>query len=303
MTNYASIDYYTATTESKNIGEQWFVTWDKYRESCVKEGAKVKAAKRWGYDCVYISDLTWGHHQKNGYLMTSSGQVAGLTWSSVLPTSRRVTRVDFQYTFVVDGGIDLRQVYDKWEEQNTGSRIGTIMHNTTGGQTLYVGSRRSDQYGRFYNKSIESGMSVENVFRLEVEVKKPRADAVLDSLYDDMKRCSISPELIRDYVLSWFDHRGVTTLIDFNKVQPVQLAKSMTSDHKKLVWLRTSVAPTINDLMQRGLCEELTKALGLSSTEHQQMALFSADEEFKKLDVGAKLGEMKDQMEDDARNR
>jgi hypothetical protein len=277
--NYAGIDYYTATAPSKKIGMEWFSRWEKHREYSLKVGYTVKAVKRFGYNCVYINGLTWGVHDRNGYLVTSSGGVAGLTWGHVLPIASKITRVDFHYTFQSNKPIDLNKIYKDWLEEKPGKRKATMVQNSRGGETLYIGSRSSDQYGRFYNKTAEAALETENVYRLEVELKKPRADVAFGKLYKDLGRCSLKASDVRDYVCSWFDKRAVTVDVNFDAVSPIKLTKAVTSDDKKLVWLKTAVAPTLQDLMQRGRVDEVSQALGLDTSQYEQLSLSSLDKE------------------------
>lgn len=297
MFDYAGIDFYTATTNLESVGKIWFDVWNGFKNVRLQQGGKIHDHLKWGFNCVTIGGLTYGANERGGHLMTSHGHVAALTWSKVLPRARRITRVDLQYTFVSPESLDLQAMYDTWVANAAKNRKATIISNSYGGQTLYIGSRQSNQMGRFYNKTAQAKLETPNVYRLEVEVTKPRADPLIESLYQDMNRCSIRASDVRDYVLSWFLDRGIAVDVDFEKVQPFQLSKTITTDEKRLTWLKTGVRPTLLELVDREKTSELSNALGLSSTTYQQMALFAAERELKKLDLLRDFGELKDEMD------
>lgn len=294
--SHAGIDYYTATSDTSQTGMNWFSIWQAHSERSKKTGSKVSAVKRFGYDCLFCNGLTWGRNSKGHFIMISSGIIANRTWQKVVPIAKRITRIDMQYTFVANDFIDLTRVYSDWASLPRGKRKASLVNNTEGGQTLYIGSRKSDQFGRFYYKTAEANLKVKNVYRLEVELKKPRADLVVKELYDAMKMTSIRAVDIKNYVCSWFADRHIAPDIDFETVQPVQLAKVLTSDEKRLIWLRSAVAPTLADLIQRGKTKELAEALGLKSEDYQQLALDSASVVFERIDVKGRLDDLKDEM-------
>lgn len=296
MRDISGIDYYTCTTKSRMSGNWYFDLWHTHKVRALEHGHKVKAFNRNGYACLYIRGLTVGVRQGEEYIITSSGPIAAKTWSRVFPRASRITRVDLQYTFLSPSYIDLREVEAEWEAVKSKNGKGKIIHNTEGGQCLYIGSRQSNQFGRFYNKSEEAGLEVKNIYRLEVELKKPRADAVISELTTDFGGLQLKPQAVRDYVLSWFERRKIALGIDFKVMPPVQLTKVATTDSRKLIWLRSAVAPSLADLMARKKGPLVAKALNLKTEDYEQLAMFSKQENFEKMKLVDELKKLGDKI-------
>jgi DNA relaxase NicK len=137
--------------------------------------------------------------------------------------------------------------------------------NSKGGATLYVGSRHSQFCGRFYDKGIESGQAAAGkILRYEVEIKKPASTKVASVLLGDILAGEASQEEITKYVFHWFMDRGVTPLFKaVGSPYAIEIgAKLETTNERKLRWLRTQVAPTVVRLLECGLREEISAALG-----------------------------------------
>ncbi len=283
--SWAGVDYYTGTTRNERSGMAWLDIWNKYKVDHLKRGNKVTTFKRHSYDCMTVGGLTWGYSGDVGYLMTGSSDDAHLTWQKVLPLANNVTRLDLQYTFEADrsfgeGGIGiLQELYNSILKTEHPTKRHYHCHaNSEGGETLYTGSRNSDQFGRMYNKSVEASLDKQNIFRLEVEFKKPRSQVVFNRFYHEVKMGLANPETVRDIVLSWFAIRGINVTDIFRTITPVQVSAVINTDEKKIKWLRTSVSPTLYDLTDRGKLREVAMALGLSSRTYRQLSLFAQDE-------------------------
>lgn len=242
--------------------------------------------KKHGYKCKVINGLTFGVSEDTGFLLTASSDVAHLTWEKVLPTASNISRLDLQYSFRAEGAKHseggegpLMGLYLKLKQsEHSRKRMYKCIENSKGGETMYIGSRSTDQFGRFYNKSIESGLDVKDVYRLEVEYKKPRSYHLFKKLYKEMRTGGIEALLIRDEVLSWFERRGAVVTELFRRTDPVSVSKVLSSDDKKFKWLRTSVSPTLVDLADRGHLKELAQTLQLTSPQYRQMAMFEMND-------------------------
>lgn len=102
-----------------------------------------------------------------------------------------VSRLDLQLTFPAEGELSANLWRDFHEKQHahesgrgTRKRGVTLISNNEEGNTLYVGSRRSERFVRVYEKSIESGASSSSV-RLESELKGRVPDRVVEECRAD----------------------------------------------------------------------------------------------------------------------
>ncbi len=277
----AGVDYFTATSTDDSVGQQWLGYFNTHKKVSIDTGSKVCTKYQWGFDMVFINGLTWGYSNLGRYLMTASSENAHSYWRKVLPIASNISRLDLHFTFVAKcRGDDLvEKAYKDIKNNGKGHLTSEVIMNSRGGQTLYLGSRKSDQFGRFYYKTAQAPLDYPTgTYRLEVEYKKPRSFAMFSNMLECMKKGTPVPKMIKDTVITWFLARGLK--IDYNSggdVIPTQVSKTMTSDKKKIRWLRTAVAPSLVDLCGRQEFEKLAPALGLTKYEFEQLALFAPD--------------------------
>ena len=273
----SSVDYYTATTHSRSVGYGWAEIYQAYKSIAATRGDRQVAFRRHTYDCVSISHMTFGESQKYGWLLTASSDQAETTWRAVFPVAKRVTRVDLAYTFVLPGDDGFVDRLWGTVSNKSSRRSYRIIKNSSGGTTLYVGSPASDQTGRVYTKYIqEPGGWPEFTYRAEVQLRKPRSDLAGRTMIEDFQNGLSIEERVRSTVIEWFTSRYVDLgQVATTEAISLQVSREVTTDERKLKWLRTSVSPTLVDLTGRGKYEELAASLGLSRQEYEQLSLFA----------------------------
>jgi DNA relaxase NicK len=138
--------------------------------------------------------------------------------------------------------------------------------NADNGETVYIGDRASDIYGRLYDKQAEceeAGESEEaehysSCWRYELELKGPTAERLVDELPVDAERPQWIARLMRDY---WQAH-GVIVAFDAEAGPQLRLGFRRRSDAtSKMRWLRRSVMPSIEWLANNGRRDELQRML------------------------------------------
>jgi hypothetical protein len=125
----------------------------------------------------------------------------------------------------------------------------TVILGEDRGDTLYVGSRKSDMLGRLYDKGRESqDPAYEGCWRWEVQYRRSYALSALRAL-----SCSQDPaESIKATVASWFRDRGVRASFSTTAYPlPVRPARPVDDDARWLAWARKSVAPRAAQLGKR----------------------------------------------------
>lgn len=270
----AAIDWFTATSQSSRVGHNWYELFWRGVEhlKLVKEnGCSTKAQTRIGYEGIEADGMFWGRHNTQGFIFIAWGIVSNGIWQSICPTATRVSRLDLAVTVELGTAEPnvAKKAY-KGQKMDT-QRQYAIVQSSKGGQTLYVGSRSSNQFGRLYDKGKKDyGLEPGKVWRYEVEIKdKPRNNAILESLMDKWRKGKPVPDDITSYVHRWFSVRGVRPRffsqgLDLPKVE-VEVA--MSSNDRKLKWLRQQVAPTVKNLIEQGLGDNALKALGLEQEQ------------------------------------
>jgi len=260
-------DWITLTTPKDDAG---FALYDIANRYWDNTGAQaVDWSNKW-YTGRSGNGLSWGIGQ-NGYVLISSGEAVPSVWIDGILTRSRVTRLDLQVTVklpVADPGLPAKW-YDAVVEQGLHKRrMYGIIKNSKGGQTLYAGSRNSDQYGRFYDKGVESKRGRPGtVYRYEIELKKPRSGTFAAAIVEDLIDGTFPAKDVAFYIYNWWVERGVTPLFSpTNGRNIVTFATRLETDtEKKLHWIRTQVAPTVSKLLDRVGKDDVYAALGIDN--------------------------------------
>jgi DNA relaxase NicK len=257
----AAVDWITCTTESEKVGLSWFEV------LTYAAGPRSTWSNKW-YRGTKIPHARWGFSEERGFILILSGPLAEKHVHSVATSAKSITRLDLCVDVELEEPIpDLAERY--YEHNNEcGKRRYALIVNNRHGKTLYVGSRQSDQFGRVYDKGVESKtLRPGLLWRYEVELKKPRSKPVYDELHKKYKNNRDDhARSIFTYVANWFDAREVAPPWngDVESDIVVSIGKTVTTADRKIAWLRTQVRPTIAFLVRAGLQERLEEAIGFT---------------------------------------
>lgn len=238
----------------------------EYLEHSLGQGNRSKLWSSFGYDGWDIGGMRWGRREQDD-LCQLRGEVAETYWRTYLPLASGVSRLDLAatvqfkehpitivsdaYNQVLDTALDLPIV-----------RNYAKITSLKGGDTLYVGKRSSTQFGRLYDKGLQSKeKSFANCIRWEVELKKEVAWSVSQHL----ARASNHATWISAYVYNWFKERMIECpwrpTIAYNAIE---FPRRPTTTQMSLGWLQEQVQPTVTRLCDQGLLTDVLNALGLS---------------------------------------
>jgi len=237
------------------------------------------AVKKWGmhgYAGYRIAGMAWGMRH-DGCIMMLSGQDAAINWLPALALAENVTRLDLAATvslgspFInVAKAAYARAITDP-EKCFAKRRKYSFVENSGGGQTCYIGSRISDQFGRIYDKGCESAKDAiclpGMLWRYEVEFKSYRAKKLARQMEASAKaETETVADGIRHLVYNWFRARGIPPI--FNEPPSdvdwtLELEARITDDEASLNWLTVQVRPSVERLLERGREVEILEALGI----------------------------------------
>lgn len=130
------------------------------------------------------------------------------------------------------------------------------------GETVYLGSRLSDWYGRVYNKGVQSpSEEYAGCWRYEVELKGELAVYAAQWVSRQVSYFEANSALVAHGYVS----RGVTPCYDAGDAA-VDMApcSRQTTDEGRMKYLRLCIRPMVAKLLQRRTREELRRVLGLS---------------------------------------
>lgn len=275
----SDVDWLTATTQNERVAMNWMEAITKYRlEYCLQE--MVNPFKMRGFEGFAHGGVRWAFRQSdNRFMIVLSGDAAGDMWAKIVPMGgAKVTRLDLRVDFYSPED-KKGLVYNSYRVPGSEAfdanrmRYSCLVNNLLG-QTLYVGSRSSQQMGRLYDKGIQSKACPPGQwFRYEVEAKERIAAGLSRHLARMVQDCPGDVEdWIRTFVHQWFLERWVVPLfspssLDGGYDRP---SVTITTPQKKLAWLRAQVRPTIAYLFDIGMGDEALDALGLWSRQEEQ---------------------------------
>lgn len=266
--SYAGVDWLTMTTKDEGVGRTWWSIYAKYRRQKEKEGDTAKAFHNGFYAGEKIGHLRWGYSEKIGYLLVASGRDAELMYTRLQPAKHKVTRLDLCFDFQLETPEYMaEELFKVLEEKNVKKkRKCSLFQGSDGGTTFYLGSRQSTQYGRVYDKGIQSGRDEKGLlWRAEVEYKKPLS-GLLAKKISAVKSEERTMRIV-DTVAEWFAERGAELFKKEGTSYPFHVSAEarITTADRKLAWLSSQVSPTVVTLIEAGYGRQVLDCLLLDT--------------------------------------
>jgi hypothetical protein len=270
----AGIDYISATMNAAvHNSLEWFTKCNQYLETIAREGNETKAARRLGYDGFSVGGCFVGSREGD-YFCQISGERAQAGFDVLYSPHVHYSRLDVQCTVqlpVEDTTVAaaVQRYVDKSNAKLSSSRQrdAILIQSLKKGATCYVGSRKSDQFGRVYNKAAETNSSdYKNCWRYEVELHNHIATRAATLL-----RLSeyLQSQWAATFVRQWLRHRGIP--VPFSADAELQAlpgaAKHLSDVETRLKWLEEQVRPAIRRLLKLGLRDTVMAALGLDDEQ------------------------------------
>lgn len=255
----AAVDYLTVVTRSEKAAAQMIDTLYKAKGKDFWVNSVNKPWKFKGFHGRAYEGVRYGLRGEEAILMLS-GPTASELWAQVAPTRARCTRIDLAVTVELAGECEhlAQQAFDV--DAPSGPVNRSLVLNSRGGSTMYVGSRQSMYMGRLYDKSAEQGEKPGKVWRYEVEIKKPASESLLIQLLETPEPA----QYINSYVYTWFLTRGIKPLWTAKDWEgAIEIEAKVESPDKSLAWLTSQVRPTVARLIIAGKELEVREALGL----------------------------------------
>lgn len=189
----------------------------------------------------------------NGHsaLLRLSGATARESAANAICYSDNVSRLDVQTTVRADGigSTYAQQLYARLsgDRRGRGRPISrSLIQSSYGGDSLYIGRRISDSYGRIYNKSAEEKETAEYPrWRYEIEFKRKvaAAQAKAYAAAGDKETWCISR------VYHWFKDRGCTPHHSpIERVNNPGVSRGDSAQARRIEWLKIGVRPVVRQL-------------------------------------------------------
>lgn len=249
----SDIDWLTVSTDDGS-GHRALLEWRDVRFFVLEqEGYREKRFAAHGYQYRQRGSLAVGTNGRIG-VATASGAEASASWRDLAQFARNVSRVDLAVTGRTDAYASdvARESYRlaNQVERGRGRPIQlTLIQGQDRGDTLYVGSRKSDVLGRLYDKQQESRDPVyRGCWRWEVQYRRAPALAALKGLASAKKPSDVCAATVG----RWFTDRGISA--PFRPSADAMLLrppKVLPDDQRWLAWVRRCVAPRSREMVER----------------------------------------------------
>lgn len=240
------------------------------------------------YSGQHCGPVTYGIREDSDILQLA-GPLADEWFDTVYAMADKVTRIDLCVTVRyepekegVASGIYKQGV--EWSDKRGTGPGFTLITNSRGGSTAYIGARISDLYGRVYDKWRESQDDrYRGCWRWEVEIKGDPAGRAAAALHASGNR----PGRCASTVHRFFSRRGCQPEWDSDS-EPVHLVniRPRPDIRRKLNWLDTQVRGTVGWLCDRGYESAVIEALGLDISQDERArrrGLFRGNRHFDQL--------------------
>lgn len=203
-----------------------------------------------------------------------SGALADTMYNLHPTLFANVARIDTQVTYFDDRPTSetlaeiQAQCVEASNERPKAQRFLVDYHGSIEGlETLYIGSRKSEQFARVYDKHAKSPKDYEpGVFRLEVQFENRFAKEIVALFTSVIQPSSLTA---RDITLQWCAKRGLILDGDiiYNALPLPTYKAANTEIYGKMHWLETQVRPTVRLLRDYVSRVTLESLLGLDDDE------------------------------------
>lgn len=227
-------------------------------------GYETREAFMHGYALQRCGDIQVGR-SPHGVWISLIGHTADLYWRRFQHYGATATRVDLALTAEFSQPLKdcalhgYNHAVSAYGEASR--RKYALVQSQGGGQTLYVGSRKSSMFGRLYDRGIKAGTHGQAyLWRWEVEYKADKASTVWTALQNSSDVSTLSAGL----VTSWFATREVESpSVSLVHALPLSTHTVAPTIDNRLEWMRQQVRPSVKKLMDGGHAEAVLKALGV----------------------------------------
>lgn len=265
------VDWVTATATHTSNQELMAEDWAVWMKTFQEMGGEPRKQRRLGYVGYEAQHVFFGSRE-DGVMLQASGWAADVWYGIVGLNDWHVTRIDVQVTGIPGGDNETfyrRNVTNAVEERARKKRGRprkiTGIEGCGDGNTLAVGARTSQQFGRLYDKHAETPEDFpEGSWRWEVEFKDEFARAAMG----EIMRAEDKRAAVLTLVKQFYVERGVEFPFT-QETLPIELhvGRIETSDEKSLAWLEKHVSPTVVRLIARGKRDKVMKALKLTEAD------------------------------------
>ena len=249
----ADVDWLTMSTDESG-GHAHLLEWRDRRFVVLgDEGYRETTFASHGYQYRQRGQVAVGSNGRRG-VCTVSGAQASASWRDLVGLAANVSRIDLALTGrpnTASSTLASESYRPAFSSQRGRGRpiTMTLIQSQNRGETLYVGSRKSDVLGRLYDKARESGEpAYAGCWRWEVQYRRaPALQAARGLLVAEDASATVAAT-----VGSWFRDRDVSAPAwTDTPALDCRPPKTTPDDQRWLAWARKSVQPRAREMVKR----------------------------------------------------
>jgi len=263
-TRSAALDWLTCTAKPDGSSEALWSVGDRVLSENELVGYKATRWQAHGYRGWCSEGIRLGA-RGDGALLSLSALKCRENWNQALTASEHCSRLDLAVDVDLDSEVptlaaDCYKSLLHSPPCNGRPAKRTLIVNSDGGSTLYIGSRVSDRFARLYDKGVEQQVAAPGKwFRFELEVKGNSAQPLAAALLSATTHAATCLATVADY----FQQRGQLVLPYSNELVIRNEHRARSTDEQRLHWLSSQVRGTVQELTRSVGQRRVLEALGL----------------------------------------
>lgn len=258
------VDWITLTAKDREARELMLREGKRLLDQATDQGDDVSAFRWKGYEGWTTGGCDVANREDSA-MVRLHGMTARDDWWDVAQFAQNCSRIDFQLTFHSKQETVEKTLARAWRAASRTKLYGKPVEwhyrrDSKKGNTLELGRRASDKFGRVYDKGKETKLDhYQGCTRLEVEFKGDAAWSRLKSLSGKHAPADVIPSEVRQF----FRNRG----IDWPRPPEVLFLLKNARPHcdvdKFLVYLQRCVKPGVARAVDKRGLHRTLEALGL----------------------------------------
>jgi hypothetical protein len=259
------VDWLTATAKAGGQGRPFRALGNALRDKERAAGGDVVPATLRDYAGHRGDGFFYGARSEDSIIILS-GPRAAAHWREYVAVASNVSRLDLQVTLWTHGEQPhiAREAYHRLRRLPAGRgrpRSLTLIQSHPRGETLNIGRRTSDAYGRCYDwAAAHTKEEARTIWRYEVEYKRHYAARKAAAL----SAASCARTFTSLEVKQWFEVRGLPVPFDAGDARHSDEASLKEANRDVLRWMEESLSKTIAKQINRHGLTRVLSALGLS---------------------------------------
>lgn len=261
----SGVDWITATHPIGDEGWKFEQLSEELLQGQREAGKEVKRATLRDYTGWRGEHLFTGMREQDAIIVASQ-EVSARHWPDISRAARNVSRLDLQASVWTHGEQPqlARWSYSRLKRspaKRGRPRSFTLIRSHPHGETLNLGKRSSDAYGRLYDwTAAHKAGPAQTVWRYEVEFKRAYALGHARHLLAVPDPRTASAQLVH----GWFTKRGVEPTWHVGDPRLSNGERLVSPDRDALAWFESSLSKTIRKAIDRHGLPRVLLALGLS---------------------------------------